>query len=96
MEDIVYQLKEFVKKRDWKQFHTPKNLAGSIAIEAAELLEHFKWTDKSFTDIKQVKNIKEEVADIMIYCLLFLDYMGADVKQVLTEKIKKNEEKYPA
>ncbi len=100
MEEIIKKLEEFVEKRNWRQFHSPKNLAISIAIEAAELLEHFQWHDYGFEEIvtneKKRKEIEEEVADTMIYCLLFLNYMGVNINEVLMNKIKKNEEKYEA
>ena len=98
MEEIIKKLEEFVEKRNWRQFHSPKNLAVSIAIEAAELLEHFQWHDYGFEEVianeKKKKEIEQEIADIMIYCLLLLNYMGADIYDVFMQKIKKNEEKY--
>jgi len=94
MEKIIKKLEEFVAARDWEQFHTPKNLAISIAIEAAELLEHFQWNDVQFRELPDREAIEEEVADVMIYCLLFLNYMGSSVEEVLMNKIQKNEKKY--
>lgn len=94
MENIIKKLKTFVSVRDWEQFHTPKNLSMSIAIETAELMEHFQWNDTPFEKIKGDNNVTEELADIMIYCILFLNYMGEDVENVIMHKIRKNELKY--
>ena len=95
MEKIIKKLEDFVERRDWKIYHSPKNLAISISIEAAELLEHFQWNNQTFDSIQDKNNIKDEVADIMIYCLLFLNYMGSDIEDILIDKIHKNEVKYP-
>ena len=94
MEKIIKKLEEFVEARDWEQFHTPKNLSMSIAIEAAELMEHFQWNDVGFRELQDRGAIEEEVADVMIYCLLFLNYMDSSVEGVLMNKIQKNEKKY--
>ena len=100
MEEIIEKIENFVKKRRWKKYHTPKNLAISIAIESAELLEHFQWNEYNFEEIKKdeakIKEIEEEIADIMIYSILFFSYLGTEIKGALIEKIRKNEEKYPA
>ncbi len=92
------KLEEFVKARNWEKYHTPKNLAISIAIETAELMEHFQWSDSNFEDIKKdehkKKEIEDEIADVMIYCLLFMKYMGNDIEEILLRKIEKNEKKY--
>jgi NTP pyrophosphatase (non-canonical NTP hydrolase) len=91
MKDIIDKLVKFRDERNWKQFHSPDNLAKSIVIEAAELLENYQWQSKE-TDLN---NVKEEIADIMAYCLLLCDYYQIDYKEILLDKIKKNEEKYP-
>jgi len=89
------ELKKFVllfrDNRSWKQFHTPENLAKSISIEAAELLENFQWGSKDY----DIENIKDELADIMTYVILFADCFDFDLEQIVLEKLKKNEEKYP-
>lgn len=99
MEEIVEKIEDFVKKRKWKKYHTPKNLAISIAIESAELLEHFQWNEYNFDDIRKdeakIKEIEEEIADVIIYSILFFTYLGTDIRRALLEKIKRNEEKYP-
>lgn len=79
-----------VTDRDWAQFHTPENLAKSIAIEAGELLECFQWSAE--TDPKRVR---EELADVLTYCLLLADRIGADPDQIVLEKLKVTCKKYP-
>lgn len=92
-------LLKFRRERDWEQFHRPKELAISIVLEAAELLEEFQW--KTDEEIKRhlseegLKNIKEEVADIAIYILLLSHDLGIDLLKVIEEKLRKNAEKYP-
>lgn len=91
MKEVISQLIKFREDRNWKQFHTPENLSKSIVLEAAELLENFQWSSKT----TNVGNIKEELADIMSYCLLMCDYFGFDARDIIVEKIKANEQKYP-
>lgn len=91
MKEIIDRLIKFRDDRDWKQFHTPENLAKSVVLEAAELLENFQW-NKIDVD---VKNIREEIADIVGYCLLLCEHYNFDITDVLNEKIDLNEKKYP-
>jgi NTP pyrophosphatase (non-canonical NTP hydrolase) len=91
MKDIIEQLIKFRDDRNWKQFHTPGNLSKSIVIEAAELLENFQWNQEN----PNIENIKEELADVMGYCLLLCEYYGFDMKEIILDKIIKNSEKYP-
>ena len=76
--------------RDWKQFHSPENLAKSISIEAAELLENFQWT----SDYSKEK-VVDELADVIIYCVLLSDVLDVDIDEIVKSKLKKNIEKYP-
>jgi dCTP diphosphatase len=89
---------QFVKERDWQQFHTAKNISTSIAIETAELMEHFQWddyqNDASWSAKKKVE-IADEVADIVVYALDFCNAFNIDLAQAIDNKIKKNEKKYP-
>ncbi len=90
----------FISARDWRQFHDPKNLSASIAIEAAELMEHFQWVhsdalDEVTCDANQMAEIREEVADIFAYILSFATALDIDLATALAEKMKKNEIKYP-
>ena len=90
MEEIFDRIIQFQTERDWKKFHTPENLAKSISIEAAELLEHFQW-GKEYNSLE----VGEELADVLIYCLYMADAMDFDVKEIIFDKIKKNAIKYP-
>lgn len=90
MQELIDRIKKFRDDRDWKQFHTPENLAKSIVLEAAELLENFQWNSEY-----DEENIKDELADVMNYCLLLADTLGIDVIENMNRKIDKNEEKYP-
>jgi len=94
MNEIKELLNKHIKFRDdrnWKQFHTPENLAKSISIEASELLENYQWGSRS----ADIENIKEEVADIFGYLLLFCDSLDIDLLDVANKKVIKNSEKYP-
>lgn len=92
IKEITNKLIEFRNERDWEQFHNPKDLALAINIEAGELLELFLW--KNAEDAKQEK-VKEELADVFAFAFLLADKYGFDVKEIILDKIKKNEEKYP-
>ena len=89
-EELLGELRSFVAERDWKQFHTPENLAKSISIEAAELLELFQWG----SDADESK-IKEELADVLTYCILLADQFGLDPYELVIQKLEKTKEKYP-
>lgn len=94
-------MQEFVDERDWQQFHTPKNLAMSTAIEAAELMEHFQWIDAEASrrvvdDPDKLAQIGEELADVLSYCLAMANALNLDVSTILRDKIRKNAVKYPA
>ena len=91
MQEVLNKILEFRKERNWEQFHTPENLAKSIAIEAAELLECFQWDAKNAKSEK----VKEELADVILYCLYLAHHYNFDVKEILVEKIKRNAQKYP-
>lgn len=84
------ELAAFVAERDWAQFHTPENLAKSIAIEAGELLECFQWGPDAQPD-----RVREELADVLTYCLLLADRIGADPAQLVRDKLAITREKYP-
>lgn len=91
MNEILQALLKFRDERNWKQFHTPENLAKSIVIESCELLENFQWESQDADN----ENVKDELADIMTYCLYMCDYYGFDFEKILTDKMMKNEIKYP-
>ncbi len=90
MKEIYDELITFQKERDWKQFHTPENLAKSISIESGELLEHFQWQKEYDQD-----EVAEELADVLIYCLYMAYALDVDVKEIIMDKMKKNALKYP-
>ena len=89
MDDIKKEILMFQKERDWKKFHTPENLAKSISIEAAELLEHFQWQNEY-----DENEVADELADVLIYCLYMADAMDFDVKEIILNKMGKNALKY--
>ena len=94
-------VERFVAERNWQQFHSPKNLAMSLAIEAAELMEHFQWLtpdeSRAFaTDPQRLAAVSEELADVMCYVLAMASELGIDVSQAVAEKMVKNAQKYPA
>ncbi|WP_027371328.1 nucleotide pyrophosphohydrolase [Desulfovermiculus halophilus] len=97
LQTLLDKLIKFRDERDWAQFQTPKNLAISISLEATELLEHFQWTTEN-QDLSPDKRDKmaEEVADILIYLLLFAHRLDIDPVQAAQDKIEKNAKKYPA
>ena len=91
-QETVSRIRAFTDDRDWHQFHTPSNLAKSIAIEAGELLECFQWSDTEF----DLEHVKEELADVIVYCQNMLDELGLDADEIVNSKMAKNEAKYPA
>lgn len=91
MEEIIKRLQKFRDERNWEQFHTPDNLAKSIVIEASELLINYQYDDTYFN----LDNVKDELADVMAYCLMLCEHYQFDVMQIMNDKIDKNEKKYP-
>ena len=88
---LIHKVIKFRDERDWKQFHTPENLAKSILIEAGELLEEFQWQSKE----KNKDNLKAELADVLIYCILLADHYKLDLETIIQDKLLENEKKYP-
>lgn len=89
-EELLAALRQFVAERNWQQFHTPENLAKSISIESAELLELFQWSEPS-----DVQDIKDELADVLTYCILLADKYDLDIEKIILEKLEKTKAKYP-
>ncbi len=89
--ETIDRIRKFTEDRDWDQFHSPENLAKSIVIEAAELLECFQWDNEAFDE----QHVKEELADVMVYCQNLLDKLGFDADEIVNMKMTQNEEKYP-
>lgn len=94
------RLAAFAAARDWQPFHTPKNLAAALSVEAAELLEIFQWlTPEQAADVMAddgtAHRVRDEVADVLAYLLQFCDVLGIDVLEALAAKIDRNEERFP-
>lgn len=87
--EVLEVLRVFVAEREWGQFHTPENLAKSVSIEAAELLECFQWGGEDLA------SAEDELADVLTYCLLLADRLGLDPNTIVLEKLEKTREKYP-
>lgn len=95
IEDLLREIVAFRDERNWKQYHTPKDLAISISLEAAELLEVFQWSGKDMVVENKRGKIEEELADVMIYCGLMADALDMDVDEIITKKLQVNRKKYP-
>ena len=95
MNKSIKQILEFRNVRDWKQFHLPKNLAISLALEASEVLELFQWTKDNQLPKGSEKELKKELADVYYWLLLISHEFGVDLDDALNEKMKENEKKYP-
>lgn len=90
-QQTIDRIRKFTEDRDWDQFHTPANLAKSIVIEAAELLECFQWSDEQV----DLQHVKEELADVLVYSQNLLDKLGLDADEIINMKMSQNEAKYP-
>ena len=99
MEILTRKIGKFVKERDWEQFHSPKNIAISISLESAELLEIFQWSRglswSEFKNDRLKSRAEEELSDILIYLIRFADLAGINLEKSAIEKIEKNKKKYP-
>ena len=93
--ETIEQVLQFRDERNWKQFHNPKDLAISISLEAAELLEVFQWSAEDVRCEEKKDKVREELADVLNYCILMADTCGLDLDEIIQEKVKKNAEKYP-
>lgn len=91
LEQVLERIDKFNKDRDWNKFHTPSNLAKSISIEANELLECFQWNDNEYN----VEDVKEELADVMNYCIQMAQVLNVDIIDIINAKMDKTEKKYP-
>ena len=90
-EETIIRIRRFTEDRDWDQFHSPANLAKSLVIEAAELLECFQWSDTDY----DIQHVKEELADVLVYSQNMLDKLGLDADEIVNAKMSQNEAKYP-
>ncbi len=87
---VLTELREFVAEREWAQFHSPENLAKSISIEAAELLECYQWSQDA-----EMGEVRDELADVLTYCFLLADRLGVDPAQIMLDKLERTRQKYP-
>ena len=94
-QETISQVLKFRDDRDWRQFHNPKDLAISISLEAAELLEVFQWSAEDTGCDGRLEKVREELADVLNYCILMADACGLDMDEIIREKLKRNAEKYP-
>jgi NTP pyrophosphatase (non-canonical NTP hydrolase) len=90
-QNTIDRIRKFTEDRDWDQFHSPGNLAKSLVIEAAELLECFQWNEEEY----DIQHVKEELADVLVYSQNLLDKLGLDADEIVNMKMTQNEEKYP-
>lgn len=95
MNNLIQKLIEFRDKRNWKQFHNPKDLAISLVLEASELLENFQWKSSEQSVREKSESIEEEMADVFMYLLLLSNELGIDLEKAVIDKIAKNAKKYP-
>lgn len=91
LEELKQKIDQFNKERDWDKFHSPSNLAKSIVIEAGELMECFQWSDDDYN----IEEVKEELADVMNYCIQLASKLNLDVKEIVENKLALTEKKYP-
>lgn len=96
---LITTLRQFNDERDWEQFHSPKNLASALAVEAGELLEHFQWQTEAQSRAMapaKVEEVSREMADVFLYLLQLSDALGVDLVRAASAKIALNAQKYPA
>ena len=95
VEKVLAEILKFRKERDWEQFHNPKDLAISLSIEASELLENFQWKNSQVALEENMENIKDELADVLIYSLMLAHDLDLNVSDIIHNKVQKNAKKYP-
>lgn len=93
--ETIKKIIEFRDSRDWKQYHSGKDLSISISLEASELLEIFQWSKEEVDKLDKLDSIKEELADILIYAVMLADYYNLDLDEIIDNKLIKNLKKYP-
>ena len=98
MEELIKKLREFAAERDWEQFHSPKNLSMALAVEVAEIIEHFQWLTQQEShnlDPAVLKKVREEIGDVQIYLARLADQLGISPLEAALEKLEINRQKYP-
>ena len=94
-QETINQVIQFRDDRNWRQFHNPKDLAISLSLEAAELLEIFQWSGEDLVCEEKIDKVREELADVLSYCILLADVYQLDLDEIVQAKVKRNAEKYP-
>ena len=94
-QETIDMVLKFRDDRNWRQFHNPKDLAISVSLEASELLEIFQWSADDLVCENKREKIKEELADVLNYCILLADACKLDLDEIIQKKVKRNSEKYP-
>ena len=94
-DETIARVVKFRDERNWRQFHTPKDLAIPMSLEAAALLELFQWSGTDLECRDKLPQLREELADVLSYCILLADVCGLDLDEIMNEKVTKNEAKYP-
>ena len=98
MEELIRQIREFTRERDWEAFHSPKNLVMALSVEVAEIAEHFQWltqTESNNLDREKLAEVEEEIADVLIYLTRLADRLGIDPIEAARKKMRINAKKYP-
>ena len=100
MDELRRKLSQFAKERDWEQFHVPRNLSVAVAIEAAELMEHFQWLTGeqaaiALQDDENLAAVADELADVLIYALSLANVLDVDVSTIVLDKLERNEQRFP-
>ncbi|MEJ2166813.1 MAG: nucleotide pyrophosphohydrolase [Desulfobacterales bacterium] len=99
MKEIIEKLRTFADEREWAKFHSPKNLAMALSVEAAEIVEHFQWLTQAQSyelSPAKIEKVRDEIGDVFIYLTMLADKLGIDLRQAALDKIEKNEKNYPA
>ena len=100
IDELCREMRQFVAERNWEQYHTPKNLAMSITIEAAELMEHFQWLNNE-QSVEHIEGqpgrsmVIDELADILLYCISFINILDVDMSKAILDKLERNKARYP-
>ena len=94
-QETINKILAFRDSQEWKQYHSGKDLSISISLEASELLEIFQWSKEEVDKLDKIENIKEELADILIYAIMLADYYNLDIDEIIENKLIKNLKKYP-
>jgi dCTP diphosphatase len=98
MEELIKKIRDFAEERDWEKFHSPKNLSMALAVEVAEIVEHFQWLTEQESrnlDPEMLKKVGEEIGDVQIYLARLADQLGISPLQAALEKLEINRQKYP-